>query len=86
MREPQVEANVPYPRAASRASAIVYVLLILLALSAFAPSVILPEWRSYQTLRMAEQVAQDRLDRLQGVIRPKDRDRLEAAVLHGHIQ
>ena len=44
---------------------VVFWLLVLMGLSAFAPCVILPEWREYQALRVAEQMEQHKLDVLQ---------------------
>ena len=40
-------------------------LLTLMGLAAFAPCVVLPEWREYQALDMGAQVEQHRLDVLQ---------------------
>lgn len=77
MVDSRADSEVPTARAASPGPAIVYLLLMLLALAGLAPSVILPEWRSYQALRMAEQVAQDRLDHLQGIVEG-ERRRLRA--------
>ena len=51
----------------------VFWLLALMGVGAFAPCVILPEWRDYQTARLAEQREQHRLDRLKRVV---ERERL----------
>jgi hypothetical protein len=51
--------------------------LIFLALGAFAPCVLLPEWREYQTLSAAEHVQQHRLDSLKSVVE-RERRALEA--------
>ena len=52
-------------------------LLILMGLAAFAPCIILPEWREYQALRMVEQQEQHRVDKLQAAI-DRERRLLEA--------
>lgn len=51
---------------------LVFWILVLMAVGAFTPCVLLPEWRTYQALRTAEQAQQHRLDTLQSVV---DRDR-----------
>ncbi len=43
-------------------------LLIFMALGALAPSILLPAWRDYQMVRMAEQVEEHRLCALQRVV------------------
>lgn len=43
-------------------------LLIFMALGVLAPSILLPEWRAYQTVRMAEQAEQHRLSALEKVV------------------
>ena len=58
--------------AAGYGSAVVSCLLILMGLAAFAPCVLLPEWRAYQAMQLAQQAEQHRLDSLQRVV---DRER-----------
>ena len=55
----------------------VYWMLILMGLAAFTPCVVLPEWREYQALRLAEQAERHRLDEMQRVVE-RERDLLEA--------
>ena len=43
-------------------------LLMFMGLATFAPAVILPEWRSYESLKISEQVERHRLDTLQRVV------------------
>lgn len=43
-------------------------LLIFMALAVLAPSILLPEWRAYQRVRMAEQAEQHKLHTLQSVV------------------
>lgn len=50
---------------------------MFMALAAFAPCVLLPEWRAYQVLRVAEQAEQHRLDSLGRVV-DRERSLLEA--------
>jgi len=51
-----------------RGSGIISWLLIFMALAAFAPCVLLPELRSYQAMRMAEEAQQHRMDSLQRTV------------------
>ena len=62
---------------ADRASSAVFWFLILLALGAFAPCVLLPEWREVQTLRRAEQIEQQRVEAMQAAL-SRQRQHLEA--------
>ncbi len=55
----------------------VYWILILMGLATFTPCIILPEWREYQAMRLAEQAERHRLDGLQGVI-DREKNLLEA--------
>ncbi len=55
-----------------RGTALVSWLLIFMALAAFAPCVLLPEWRSYQAVQLAEQTEAHRVDAMQQVV---DRER-----------
>lgn len=48
-----------------------------MGLSTFTPCVVLPEWREYQALRMAEQAEQHRLDAMQQIV-DRERNLLEA--------
>ncbi len=43
-------------------------MLLLMALGSFAPCVLLPEWRTYQAVRQAEQAQRHRLESLQHVV------------------
>lgn len=56
------------PRATQPGSTLVAWLLMFMALSAFAPCVLLPEWRALQSLHVAEQREQHRLALMQSVI------------------
>ena len=51
----------------------VFWLLVLMGLATFTPCVLLPQWRQYETLCMAEQSAQHRLEVLQGRIETERR-------------
>lgn len=51
-----------------RGSGLISWILIFMALSAFAPCVLLPELRSYQAMRMAEEAQQHRMDSLQRTV------------------
>ena len=54
------------PRSSDRAGgAIVFWLLLLMATAAFAPCVLLPEWRQLQALHIAEQAQQRRVEQMQ---------------------
>jgi hypothetical protein len=55
----------------------VYWMLLLMGLATFTPCVVLPEWREYQALRMAEQTERHRLDEMQRVV-DRERNLLEA--------
>ncbi len=48
--------------------AAVFWFLVLLGVSTFAPCIIVPEWRSYQSAKVAEQREQHRLDKLREVV------------------
>lgn len=48
-----------------------------MGLSTFTPCVVLPEWREYQALRLAEQAERHRLDAMQRVV-DRERNLLEA--------
>jgi len=52
-------------RTSTQPGGVVFWLLVLMGLSTFAPCVILPEWRNYERLRVAEQAQQHRLDALE---------------------
>ncbi len=58
---------------------IVYWLLILMGVGAFAPCVLLPEWRQYQAICRAEQVQRHRVEQL---IRQVDKERRLLRALH----
>ena len=51
------QSHVAYRAAPGLGGAIIFWLLILMGVTAFAPCVLLPEWRQYQELHAAEQVA-----------------------------
>ena len=53
--------------------AIVFWMLILMALGALAPCILLPEWRQYQAMCQAEQAQRHRADSLQGLIEKQRR-------------
>jgi len=55
----------------------VFWMLILMGLATFTPCVVLPEWREYQALRLAEQSERHRLDAMQRVV-DRERNLLEA--------
>ena len=55
----------------------VYWMLLLMGLATFTPCVVLPEWREYQALRMAEQTERHRLDEMQRVV-DRERNLLDA--------
>lgn len=52
-------------------------MLILMGLAAFTPCVVLPEWREYQALRLAEQAGRHRLAEMQLVV-DREKNMLEA--------
>lgn len=56
------------PARSDRAGGIVFWVLLFLAMGTLAPSVIVPEWRHYRALRLAEQMEQHRLDQVQRAI------------------
>ena len=62
---------------AEHGNGVVAWLLMLMALAAFAPCVLLPEWRAYQAVRVEEQAQQHRLDALKRVV-DRERRLLEA--------
>lgn len=49
-------------------SGLVFWLLLGLALAAFVPCILLPEWRAYQAIQIARQSQQHRLDQMQRVV------------------
>ena len=51
-----------------RGSPLIFWLLMGMAVVAFAPCLLLPQWRQYQALRLAEQVQTQRTEQLQGVV------------------
>lgn len=53
---------------AERGSTVVPWLLLLMALGAFTPCVLLPEWRTYQAVHQAEQAERHRLESLRRVV------------------
>ena len=55
----------------------VFWMLILMGLATFTPCVVLPEWREYQAVRLAEQAERHRLDEMQRVV-DRERNLLEA--------
>ncbi len=55
-------------RVGQRKGGPVFWLLALMGIGAFAPCVILPEWRDYQAARLIEQREQNRLDQLQRIV------------------
>ncbi len=59
-------------RPGERGGALVSWVLLVMALATFAPCVLLPEWRAYQTLQVARQAEEHRLSALQSVV---DRER-----------
>ena len=68
----------PLPECAPpRGGGMVFWLLVLMGLSTLAPCVILPEWRAYQVLSVAQQAEQHRVDTLQCVV-DRERRLLEA--------
>ena len=70
-------ANPPAAPDPSPGGRLVFWLLALMGVSTFAPCVLLPEWRTYQALRVAEQAQQHRLKALQHVV-DRERRLLEA--------
>ena len=52
---------------------LVFWLLAFMGVGAFAPCVLLPEWRTYQALKVAEQAQQHRLEALQRVVDRENR-------------
>ncbi len=56
---------------------VVFWLLVLLAFGTFTPCVILPEWRAYQTLDLARQAEEHRLQQVQRAV-DRERRQLEA--------
>ena len=65
----RVRANTPRPQQGR----FVFWMLILLALGAFAPCVLLPQWRQYQALCRAEQVQQHRVNLLEQQVERESR-------------
>jgi len=66
-QSPRRSVGVTNP-APDRGSGLISWLLIFMALAAFAPCVLLPELRSYQAMRMAEEAQQHRMDSLQRTV------------------
>lgn len=66
MRQDAAGGPLPYPPQAD--GSFVCWLLIVMALAAFAPCVLVPEWREYRALRVKEQIERHRLDSLQSVV------------------
>ena len=71
-----MNSTAPQPPA-PHGGALVSWVLLLMGLFAFAPCVILPDWRNYQALHMAQQVEQHHLERMQSLV-DQERRRLEA--------
>ena len=70
--------GVVLPSCPGRAGAtVVFWVLVLMGLSTFAPCVLVPQWRQYQALCLAEQTAEHRLDLLRSRVE-KERRLLEA--------
>ncbi|MFQ5590968.1 MAG: septum formation initiator family protein [Phycisphaerae bacterium] len=63
----------PAVAAAPASGKLVFWLLALMGVSTFVPCVLLPQWRQYQALSVAEQTAQHRLDVLHGRIEQETR-------------
>ena len=49
----------------------IFWLLLLLGFSTFAPSILLPEWRAYQAICVAEQIEQQRADAMAALVLQK---------------
>jgi len=62
-----------------RSSVLLPWILLIMALSTLAPSVILPEWRAYQAMHVARQAEQHRLVSMRRVV---DRERRHLEALH----
>ena len=69
--------HIPDPVAAERGGTVVFWLLLGLAVATLAPCIILPEWRHYQSLKLAEQVQEQRVAQLEELVE-REQDRLEA--------
>jgi hypothetical protein len=52
---------------------VVFWLLTIMGFAAFAPCILLPEWREYQTLRVAEQREQFRVDQIREEVAKEQR-------------
>ena len=65
------------PASAQRGGTVVFWLLLGLALATLAPCIILPEWRHYQSLKLTEQVQEQRVAQLEDLVE-RERDRLAA--------
>jgi cell division protein FtsB len=61
----------------SHGSPLVFWLLTIMGLAVFAPCIVLPEWRAYQGLRLAEQREQFKVDQVREAVADEQR-RLEA--------
>jgi hypothetical protein len=61
----------------STSGGFVFWILILMGLATLTPCVVLPQWREYQALRLAEQAERHRLDEIQRVV-DRERNLLEA--------
>ena len=77
MNEALPDPTPPPEHAPPRGGGVVFWLLVLMGLSTLAPCVILPEWRAYQVLSVAQQAEQHRVDTLQCVV-DRERRLLEA--------
>lgn len=69
--------SAPYCNAKYAGSAVVFWLLTIMGFATFAPCILLPEWREYQALRVAEQREQFRVDQIREEVAEEQR-RLEA--------
>ncbi len=56
---------------------LVFWILIVMGLGTFAPCILLPEWREFQAMRLAEQAEQHRLDAMRRVVE-REKHLLEA--------
>lgn len=70
-------ANPPAAPDPSPGGRLVFWVLVFMGAGTFAPCVLLPEWRTYQALKVAEQAQQHRLEALQQVVE-RERRLLEA--------
>lgn len=56
------------PMTRAPGASFVFWLLVLMALAVFAPCVLLPEWRQYQAIRLAEQAQEHRVEALRRAV------------------